>query len=321
MVLAAPPTPDTRGKPEGGPAASGRTCCVCTAPQVSRFRRRGYEYWRCRRCGLTSTYPLPSLGQIAQHYREKFEAGNYEVLAQSAEQYLPVYQGLADMLKAALASTSVGSLHNARVLDIGCFTGEFLAVLAQSGADVFGLELQPRAVEIARKRFAGRIFQADVANHSLPGAGYEIVTLLGVLEHVVNPVELLRNTCELLRPGGLLMLQTPDSDSIPAAIMGRWWPPYTPVEHIHLFSRRAIRHLLGGLNMGNIRVRPHCKRLPIGYVHAMLRDFQPELHSFLNPMMRSLPRRAHHARLPFYAGEMVVTAVKQAGPAQTAGAA
>jgi len=267
---------------------------------------------------LTSTYPLPSPGQIAQHYREKFEDGNYEVLAQSAGQYLPVYQGLANLLEGALASTSVGSLHNARVLDIGCFTGEFLAVLAQGGADVFGLELQPQAVEIARKRFAGRIFQADVVNHRLPGASYEIVTLLGVLEHVINPVELLRNACELLRPGGLLMLQTPDCDSMPARWMGRWWPPYAPVEHIHLFSCRAIRDALGGLDMSNIRVRPHWKRLPIGYVHALLRDFQPELHSFLNPAMKLLPRRVHLARLPFYAGEVVVTAVKGAGAAKTA---
>lgn len=78
-----------------------------------------------------------------------------------------------------------------------------------------------------------------------------------------------------------------------------------------MFSRRALRRVISALDMGNICARPHYKQLPIGHVPALLRDFQPELHFLPDPAMTPLRRRAHLMRLPFYAGEVLVTAVKR----------
>ncbi len=90
--------------------------------------------------------------------------------------------------------------------------------------------------------------------------------------------------------------------------------------HIHLFSRRAVRRVLPTLDMENICVRAHYKRLPTGYVYTLLRDFQPKLHSLFKSAMTLPPRRAPLMRLPFHAGEVVVTAVKkQGGAGATAG--
>ena len=88
-----------------------------------------------------STHPYPTPAEIEAHYERKYDEGNYELLRRYAPQYRGVYQSYVQVLERALP------LRSATVLDIGCFTGEFLQLAAERGAEVYGLELQPRAVE------------------------------------------------------------------------------------------------------------------------------------------------------------------------------
>ena len=194
-----------------------------------------------------------------------------------------------------------------RVLDVGCFTGDLLQLLAERGADVYGLELQREAVSIANERLPGRVFQADVHGTAFPQGPFDIVTATGLIEHVVDPVALVRRMADLLRPGGILLLQTPDSGSIPARLLGRYWPPYAPVEHIHLFTRNSIHRVLTGA-FDDVAIRAHWKRLPVDYVYEMMINFGPQLRRLVTPIYRVTPGPIRRSALPFYAGEIIVTA-------------
>jgi SAM-dependent methyltransferase len=247
---------------------------------------------------------------IEAHYAKKFREGNYALLRTYSEQYLSVYQGFVKVLERKLRSYSL-TLGGLTVLDIGCFTGEFLGLLKDKGvAGSYGLELQPEAVEIASKRLPGCIFQADVFSKDFPAVPCDVITLLGVIEHVIEPVRLLRRAYDLLNQGGVLMLQTPNSASLLAHVMGKFWPPYAPVEHIHLFSKKALHRVLDDMGLVDITFYPHWKKLPIGYVYHMLQHFGPELHSISLPFFKLLPHFVTNLPLPFYAGEMIVTAQK-----------
>lgn len=257
-----------------------------------------------------STYPLPDSATIEAHYAKKFQEGNYELLREYSGQYLGVYSKFVTVLERKLQS-SHATLRGLSVLDIGCFTGDFLGLLTERGVvDVYGLELQPEAVEIATQKLPGRIFKADVFSEDFPAVTCDVVTLLGVIEHVIDPIGLLRRACELLKPGGTLMLQTPNSTSSLAHVLGRFWPPYTPVEHIHLFSKRALSQALNGLGLVDVTFKAHWKKLPIAYVYHMLQHFGPELHQLFRPLFRLLPSNIMNLSLPFYVGEVIVTARK-----------
>jgi SAM-dependent methyltransferase len=256
---------------------------------------------------LVSTYPLPDPAALDAHYSTKFRDGNYRLLQAYTEQYRRVYDGFAQILARKLKARGQ-SLRGQTILDIGCFTGEFLELLRQRGADVYGLELQSEAVSIAGGKLPGRIFKADVFSDNFPQIPCDIVTLMGVIEHVTDPVKLLRRSSSLLKEDGILMLQTPDSTSLLAGIMGKFWPPYEPVEHIHLFGRKSLERILLELGYGNIEFRPHWKKLPISYVYSMLRNFGPELYRLVGPFYRFLPRFVTGRSFPFYIGEMIVIA-------------
>jgi hypothetical protein len=95
-----------------------------------------------------------------------------------------------------------------------------------------------------------------------------------------------------------------------AKAMKQYWPPYAPVEHIHLFSRKSLKHVLGTLGLTTVNVKQHWKFLPIDYVFNMFQNFGPEFHRLLLPVYKFVPRAITGRSLPFYGGEMVLLARK-----------
>ncbi|MBU0548514.1 MAG: class I SAM-dependent methyltransferase, partial [Candidatus Omnitrophica bacterium] len=113
-----------------------------------------------------------------------------------------------------------------------------------------------------------------------------------------------------LKPGGLLVVQTPDTSSVLARFMKKRWPPFTPVEHIHLFSRKSLIGALEKIGFKDITVQKHRKVLTIKYVYEMLSTFGPEFQRLARPLYRFLPDGIKRCCLPFYIGEIVVIARK-----------
>jgi hypothetical protein len=106
------------------------------------------------------------------------------------------------------------------------------------------------------------------------------------------------------------MLETPDSGSLMARAMGRHWPPYTPVEHIHLFSRDSLRRALRHLGFSEPTCTPHWKWLTPSYVYRMLQTFGPDFRRLLEPVSGAIPRACGEIPLPFYIGEIIAIARK-----------
>src|SRR6185503_984439 len=104
------------------------------------------------------------------------------------------------------------SLNNAKVLDIGCGGGLFLSMLKEEGAQVTGIELSDsRAqyastkhdLEIYKQPIESEFWQKDYADH------FDAVTLWDVIEHVNYPFQTLQCAANVLKAGGLLLIDTP----------------------------------------------------------------------------------------------------------------
>ncbi len=107
-------------------------------------------------------------------------------------------------------------LQNANVLDIGCGGGLFLSLLKAQGAEVIGIELSDSRAQYAKTKHGLKIhkrpiesdfWQRGYANH------FDAVTLWDVIEHVNFPLQTLQSAANVLKDGGLLLIDTPCRDS------------------------------------------------------------------------------------------------------------
>jgi len=97
-----------------------------------------------------------------------------------------------------------------RLLDVGCGSGEFLQAASRLGWRPVGLEVTAGAAAVARRVSGAGLVAGDLLRSPLRANSFDAVTLWGVIEHVVAAPELLGAVARLLKPGGLLLLETPN---------------------------------------------------------------------------------------------------------------
>jgi SAM-dependent methyltransferase len=126
---------------------------------------------------------------------------------------------------------------------VGFGDGLFLQWAAAAGWEAVGLDTDPVAVDLARRRGlqvrAGRVEDLTDERES-----FDVVTCSHVIEHVHDPRQLLASIYGLLRPGGLLWLDTPNIGSLGHRRFGRHWLGLDPPRHLVVFSAGALLALL-----------------------------------------------------------------------------
>ena len=144
-----------------------------------------------------------------------------------------------------------------RVLDIGCGDGHFLELARGAGWQVAGVEPDPVSRSLADKR--GIEVRATVAEWLDESASFDFVSISHVIEHVHDPLDLLRNSRALLKSGGTLFIDTPNIDSVGHEIFGRDWRGLEPPRHLVLFNRRGLSDAVerSGFVKARYRTRPN----------------------------------------------------------------
>lgn len=130
-----------------------------------------------------------------------------------------------------------------RLLDVGSGNGGFLVLAKQAGWQVEGLDFDLSAVQAARSRGL-EVHHGGIEVVGERIACYDVITLCHVIEHVHDPIATLRGLHALLKPGGILWLDTPNLSSLGAVRFGQYWRGLETPRHLVLFSPRAMRDAL-----------------------------------------------------------------------------
>lgn len=218
---------------------TGTSCLLCASKQFTSDERFPPGEWglrSCRICGLVETCPFPTKEQRLAENRAKYggaflamqqghEAGNHRIHRRA----------LAEITKAAKSP-------GRRLLDVGCGAGQFLRAAIQAGWDAEGLELN-WANATAVSESGMRVFTGTIEEAAYPSRTFDVVTLWDVLEHVDDPMTFLKETLRVLKPDGLVFLQSPNIHSDVAACWGIRWPWLCLPDHLYHFNPDTIRLL------------------------------------------------------------------------------
>jgi 2-polyprenyl-3-methyl-5-hydroxy-6-metoxy-1,4-benzoquinol methylase len=228
-----------------------------------------FQIVRCRTCTHAYSSPIPE--DIARHYKDVVD-----------EEYLR-HEPSRKLAAAAVLDRVAERRPAGRLLDVGCATGDLLVVARERGYDAEGLELSSWSAEIATQRgFTIHRERLEAMARRAPGS-YDVITLMGVIEHFSEPLLELARLRALLRPGGVLVLWTGDVDSVTSRVLGRkWW--YWQGQHIQYFTQRSLRLLIGSAGLVQTQVRTY----PFGASYETLQNSlrRYRAHALLSQLIR-----------------------------------
>lgn len=235
------------------PAESGRTCCLCGGNSFSRLHEwpvgdrwnpatTPIAVWQCT-CQLALLHPVPTVDQLpAQgdwwaNERKKFSRRKtWKVIRTRFNRWL--FGRSTDRLVKYTHRAAPGG----RLLDIGCGTGELLKA-ASRYYECHGLDPSPIAAAKVRARGLP-VIESTFEDAVIKPRSFDVVTLDSVIEHVHNPVDVLRKVNEILVPGGVVALKTPKFGGPAYRMHGRGWNGFRHGYHTFLFSGDTLRRTL-----------------------------------------------------------------------------
>jgi SAM-dependent methyltransferase len=141
------------------------------------------------------------------------------------------YRGRRRIIRAELDRLPVAA--GARVLDAGCGSGRTLEELGRYG-DVFGIELDPGAADVARARGCGEVTIGRLEELPWEDGAFDLITCLDVIEHTPDDRVTLGELRRVCRPGGFLLATVP-------AYQGLWSTHDVANHHYRRYSRRRLR--------------------------------------------------------------------------------
>lgn len=130
-----------------------------------------------------------------------------------------------------------------RLLDVGCGNGQVASTLAGLGWNVVGLEPDPVPARLARERYGLEVIEGTLEEAQLAPESFDAITMHHVLEHLVDPLTALRECWRVLRPGGRLVVVTPNIASLAHRWFGDSWLYLDPPRHLIIFSRAALAEM------------------------------------------------------------------------------
>lgn len=200
-------------------------------------QHNGLRVARCLDCGHGYVWPVPDAEFLNSLYRGKsyYEGSDGSIGFRDYASLEPARRRMFERhLKRIEGEVGVG-----RILDVGCATGDFLAVARGRGWTVFGADPSAARSEVEAKGI--QLVGTTVNDAAIEEGSLDAVTFWDVLEHIVDPVADLRRASELLKPGGVLALTVPDSSNLLARASGRRWFGYkTAGEHLQFFTRDSL---------------------------------------------------------------------------------
>jgi len=199
-------------------------CPICAAPDpVLRYEITQFHVYRCRSCSQVYLWPLISEDEVREMFTRLYTEGEgsvpelktyYEYTYHDSPDN-PVVQAYEIWLE-HLERFKTGG----RLLDVGCGTGLFLAVARRRGWETFGIDECVEATEHARSHFELEVLDGDFHAIAERGERFDVITMWDIIEHARDPVGLLASAKDLLAPGGVMGISTPNQRNILDLILG-----------------------------------------------------------------------------------------------------
>ncbi len=210
----------------------------CLSPKTALFTKGLYTVFECSKCGHRYTrISDDTMLHISKTYSDAyFFDGKDGYPNYLDEEEILINQGIR--YAKLISKFKIPG----KILDVGCAAGFALNGFKLQGWECSGIEPNKSMAEFGNKKFDLNI---EVGNlESFNGNDkYDLITLIQVIGHFHNIDQALENVFNLLKPGGMVLVESWDRNSWIARLLGKYWHEYSPPSVIHWFSDDSLREL------------------------------------------------------------------------------
>lgn len=216
----------------------------------------------CPNCKLEFIYNQPTFDEIKKIYSNEYYKSWGMEEGENNEVSIIKRSTFKNMLKKILPYKKEGN-----ILDIGTASGFLLEEAKKLGFEPYGVELSEYSSSIAKKKFGdNRIYNGTLEASPFKENFFDLITMTDLLEHIKNPIEILKYCHNLLRyTGGYIMITVPDTTSFTHNLMKSKWTQYK-LEHLFYFNRKNMEIIAKNTGFEIIYMRPALKSMTIQYM-------------------------------------------------------
>jgi len=203
----------------------------------------------CSNCSFEFVYPLPSTEEIEKFYNKTRVVSDLkEIIKKSIEDFdkggwAPKRDWFNKVINTAKKYTKKEKLN---ILEIGSGYGYFIHYTTKLGHTAIGTEVTASYTEIGNAAIEGNIFYVPDGNYDkvVENNWADLVYLEHVLEHVLEPDQIMSQIKSKISPNGVLHISVPNSKSFLAKVMGSKWPWACPPDHLYYYNKKALTAFL-----------------------------------------------------------------------------
>lgn len=228
------------GSSDNKPLTGPLTDCELADELPPAFRALTFTFVECLHCGLIYLRERPDPADVGSYYPETYKC--FQSYDERGWIMKKLAQGVARRKLREIARFMPAG--NQTLLDYGCGSGTWLSLLKDLGCDyrMIGTDITAGPLQELRQRGieAYACDEKSIGTHVAP-ASIGVAHLFHVIEHVPDASAVLESIREMLAPGGVLIGQTPNVDSMGRRVWGDLWNQWHPPQHFVLFSDRTLR--------------------------------------------------------------------------------
>jgi 2-polyprenyl-3-methyl-5-hydroxy-6-metoxy-1,4-benzoquinol methylase len=285
-------------------------CTICKSAEVKvKFNiTEDHKVFCCSSCGIEFLDPQLNDAELKKLYSENY----YRAWGIQGEQENEITKEMKIATFQLRLNLIRQFITKGRVLDVGCATGYFLEIAEKNGFLPFGVEFSEYSSAIAKKKFGDKnIFFGTLEQCDFENKSFDVIAMSDLIEHVRIPAQTLSKASALLKDGGIIMIMTPDTNTLSNKLMGKRWTHYK-LEHFFYFNRSSINYAAETCGLDVVHYERSKKALNIKYLHTQFNVYK---HWLLTPVINIIhalvSKKVAAKNFYFSIGEMVVILKKR----------
>ena len=201
---------------------------------------------RCLKCNHMQLYPIPTFNDEKKFYDENLQEKNINDVSsikRARRKMMPDNTRRAELVSKIITKRS-------RILEIGSGHGFFLDIMKKNGYNVTGFEISKEKRKYSKKVTKVPVLDININEKTPTAKPFDIVVLFHTLEHIIDPITLLKNIKKLLKPKGKVLVEVPNCDDFHLGLNKFYKEFYWERAHIHYFNSKSLKTVI---NLGGFK--------------------------------------------------------------------